>query len=116
MNKETLIDDYKQTIERLQKECTEKTNCIINLCEKLIEYNTRVKKLEEKLKWYDHYKNSALELKEKYNCLVDVNKTLEEKLNIADKIIGGLRVEIKEIDKLLNKLKDKINDNNINLN
>lgn len=43
MNKQTLIDDYKQTIERLQKECTEKTDFNIKLME-------RVKELEEKLK------------------------------------------------------------------
>lgn len=68
-----------------------KEQIIINLREKLIEYNTRVKKLEEKLKWYDHYKNSALELKEKYNCLVDVNKTLEEKLNIAEEALNDIK-------------------------
>lgn len=43
MNKQTLIDDYKQTIERLQKECTEKTDFNIKLME-------HVKELEEKLK------------------------------------------------------------------
>ena len=31
MNKQILIDDYKQTIERLQRECTEKTNMNIKL-------------------------------------------------------------------------------------
>lgn len=116
MNKQTLIDDYKLTIERLQKECTEKTNCIINLCEKLNEYDTRVKKLEEKLKWYDHYKNSALELKEKCNKKIDEIEELQFKLNIANKTIGGLKVHVKEMDKLLDELRDKINDNNININ
>ena len=32
---QSLIEDYKQTIERLQKECTEKTNAIIALGEQL---------------------------------------------------------------------------------
>lgn len=116
MNKQTLIEDYKQTIERLQKECTEKTSCIIYLCEKLNEYDARVKKLEEKLKWYDHYKNSVLELKEKCNKKIDEIEELQFKLNIANKTIGGLKVHVKEMDKLLDKLRDKINDNNINLN
>ena len=33
--KQSLIEDYRQTIERLQKECTEKTNAIIALGEHL---------------------------------------------------------------------------------
>lgn len=40
---QSLIDDYKQTIERLQKECTEKTDWI---CELLKENES----LKEKLK------------------------------------------------------------------
>lgn len=70
MNKQNIIDDYKQTIERLQKECTEKTDLNIELTERV--------------------------------------KELEQKHNIIDKTIGGLKVHIKEIDKLLDKLRGAI--------
>ncbi len=70
-------------------------------CEKL---EARVKYLEEKLKWYDHYKDSALELKEKCNHLVDVNKMVEEKLKIAEESLKSIKkfvTLVKETDEEL---------------
>lgn len=52
MNKQNIIDDYKQTIERLQKECTEKTDLNIKLME-------RVREMEEKLRWYKTYREEG---------------------------------------------------------
>lgn len=46
-----------------------------------------IEKLEKNLKWYDHYKDSALGLKEKYNHIVDINKQLESKLKIAEEAL-----------------------------
>lgn len=87
MNKQTLIDDYKQTIERLQKECTEKTNCIINLCEKLNEYDTRVKEFKKENQKYKSFLEWVL--KQQYYILPP---------------------------RIKNKIKGITNDNNINLN
>lgn len=86
MNKQNIIDDYKQTIELLQKECTEKTDCIINLCEKLSEYDTRVKEFKKESQKY----KSFLEwmLKQQYYILHP---------------------------RIKNKIKGITNDNNINL-
>ena len=82
MNKkiESLIEGYKQTIEYLQKECMEKTNCIINLCKKLNEYNVRVKEFKKENEKY----KSFLEwmLKQQYYILpANIKKKIKEVLN-----------------------------------
>ena len=46
---QSLIEDYKQTIERLQKECTEKTNAIIALGEQLKAEEQECKELKKQL-------------------------------------------------------------------
>lgn len=50
MNKQTLIDDYKQTIERLQKECTEKTDLNIKLMERVQELEFIINRLSKEVK------------------------------------------------------------------
>ena len=52
MNKQTLIDDYKQTIERLQKECTEKTDFNIKLMKRVKELKEKLKIAEQALYYY----------------------------------------------------------------
>lgn len=46
---QSLIEDYRQTIERLQKECTEKTNAIIALGEQLKAKTQECEKLKKQL-------------------------------------------------------------------
>lgn len=55
MNKQTLIDDYKQTIERLQKECTEKTDFNIKLMERIKELEQKLKELEGEIQKQKQY-------------------------------------------------------------
>lgn len=66
MNKQTLIDDYKQTIERLQKECTEKTDLNIKLME-------RVKELEQKLNAQFAEMEEKLTAEEMKNLLKEIS-------------------------------------------
>ena len=77
MNKQNIIDDYKQTIERLQKECTEKTDFNIKLME-------RVKKLEQK------FDAQFAEMEEKLTVEEMNNFELREKLKIAEDFINFL--------------------------
>ena len=51
---QSLIEDYKQTIERLQKECTEKTNAIIALGEQLKVKEQECERLKEELKFLEN--------------------------------------------------------------
>lgn len=80
MNKQTLIDDYKQTIERLQKECTEKTDFNIKLME-------RVKELEENLN------AQFAEMEEKLTAEELKNYELKEKLKITEETNEELRAQ-----------------------
>ena len=98
MNKE-IINEQKNTIHRLQQECTEKTNAIIALSEQL-------KRLELKLKVtkadYEASEQESEELKEQFKLA----KPLYQSCNIKDKKIKKLKqtlVEIKEITKNMNK-------------
>lgn len=71
-----------QTIERLQQECTEKTDCIVSLCEKLITKYDRVKEMEEKI---TEVENKNFELKENI-------KTIFTSLIIANHVdIGAIQ-------------------------
>lgn len=93
MDKQILIDDYKQTIERLQKECTEKTDFNIKLME-------RVKELEEKLN------AQFAEMEEKLTAEENKNYELQDKLIIADAKHVDYIIETNEkIIKLRGKLK-----------
>ena len=109
MNKQTLIDDYKQTIERLQKECTEKTDFNIKLME-------RVKKLEQKLN------AQFAEMEEKLTAEELKNYELKEKLKIAEDLIyenSELYKNIKEKEQECEELKEKyeeIKEDRYNLN
>ena len=80
---QSLIEDYRQTIERLQKECTEKTNAIIALGEHLKAKTQECEELRsecgelfnaklEILRDLDHYKRAY------YGC----SKRIEEHLVI----------------------------------
>lgn len=100
MNKQTLIDDHKQTIERLQKECTEKTDFNIKLTE-------RVKKLEQKLNAQFAEMEEKLTAEENKNFeLKEKNIKLEDKLIIANSKHVDYIIEANEkIVKLRKKLK-----------
>lgn len=69
-----LINDYKQTIERIQKECTEKTDLNIKLI-------SRIKELEEKLN------AQFAEMEEKLTAEENKNFELKEKLKIAEEAL-----------------------------
>lgn len=93
MNKKTLIDDYKQTVERLQKECTEKTDFNIKLME-------RVKELEQKLD------AQFAEMEEKLTAEENKNYELQDKLIIANAKHVDYIIEANEkIVKLRKKIK-----------
>lgn len=146
MNKQTLIDDYKQTIERLQKECTEKTDFNIKLMKRVQEleekYNAQFAEMEEKLTAEE---NKNYELQDKLiiananhvEYIIKTNeklKNLREKLKIAEEALNDIKNsffedEDKEIithaesiyyyskvQETLQKMKEIPNDNNINLN
>lgn len=98
MNKQTLIDDYKQTIERLQKECTEKTDFNIKLME-------CVKKLEQKLN------AQFAEMEEKLTAEELKNYELKEKLKIAENLIyenSELYKNLKEKEQECEELKKQL--------
>lgn len=146
MNKETLIDDYKQTIERLQKECTEKTDFNIKLMERVKELeeklNAQFAEMEEKLTAEE---NKNYELQDKLiivnakhvEYIIETNEKivkLRKKLKIAEEALNDIKNsffedEDKEIithaesiyyyskaRETLQKMKETNNDNNINLN
>lgn len=73
-----LINDYKQTIERIQKECTEKTDLNIKLISRIKELeqklNAQFVEMEEKLTAEE---NKNFELKEEIKELRDLNRRLD---------------------------------------
>lgn len=62
---ESLIEDYRQTIERLQKECTEKTNAIIALGERLKAKEQECEELKKELNGSEKWRIKAESLNEK---------------------------------------------------
>lgn len=80
---QSLIEDYKQTIERLQEECKDKTDCIVSLCEKINEKHARVKELEERLKILDE-ESVVVEITEQE---FEEYKKLKQKLKIAEEAL-----------------------------
>ena len=81
-----LINDYKQTIERLQKECTEKTDLNIKLI-------SRIKELEEKLNAQFAEMEEKLTAEENKNFELKENiKTIFTSLIIANHVdIGAIQ-------------------------
>lgn len=103
MNKQTLIDDYKQTIERLQKECTEKTHFNIKLMERVQELeqklNAQFAEMEEKLT-AEEMKNFELQDKliianaKHVDYIIETNGKivkLREKLKIAEEALNDIK-------------------------
>ena len=82
---QSLIEDYKQTIERLQKECTEKTNAIIALGEQLKAKEQECKELKKQLKGDKGLITSAgkmnYQLLQEYdklkNCLTEIKEFIQ---------------------------------------
>ncbi len=58
-----------------------------SIIEQLETSQSRVKELEEQLKWYDHYKSSALFNKDLCNEKTDEIEKLQLKLKIAEKAL-----------------------------
>ena len=69
---QSLIEDYRQTIERLQKECTEKTNAIIALGERLKAKTQECEQIKEK------YEALKLENQEGYEIVAELKHECEE--------------------------------------
>ena len=89
---QSLIEDYRQTIKRLQKECTEKTNAIIALGEHL-------KAKEQELN--DYKKQFKADTKEMEDCQNEIVRHLESleylrtKLRTKEQECGELKERIK---------------------
>ena len=69
---QSLIEDYRQTIERLQKECTEKTNAIIALGERLKAKEKECEQIKEK------YEALKLENQEGYEIVAELRHECKE--------------------------------------
>lgn len=69
---QSLIEDYRQTIERLQQECTEKTNAIIALGEHLKAKEQECEQIKEK------YEALKLENQEGYEIVAELKHECEE--------------------------------------
>lgn len=69
---QSLIEDYRQTIERLQKECTEKTNAIIALGEQLKAKEQECEQIKEK------YEALKLENQEGYEIVAELKQECEK--------------------------------------
>lgn len=102
MNKQTLIDDYKTTIERLQKECTEKTDFNIKLME-------RVKELEQKLNAQFAEMEEKLTVEELKNY--EINKTVNKIEKVIEPYQNNFEAEALSlpvaIESILERMKQK---------
>ena len=83
---QSLIEDYRQTIERLQKECTEKTNAIIALGEQLKAEEQECEKYEQLFDELDKRVSNCIKI---YDCII-VSKIVKD-------IISKAKGEIMEI-------------------
>ena len=92
MYKQMIIDDQKETIHRLQQECTEKNNAIIALGERLKAKEQECEELKEEIKHYKQiaqyhgnlsvkYTNKSAKLKQ---TLAEIKEVAEENIRIAD--------------------------------
>ena len=115
-DKQIIIDDQKKTIHRLQQECTEKTNIIIALGNKL---QAKEQECEELKKIINEAKNSKLDLNSffaieatvgEYQLELDQlkseNKHLNDLLNQALKDYDKARETLTEIKEIAEKLKN----------
>ena len=76
---QSLIEDYRQTIERLQKECTEKTNAIIALGEQLKAEEQECEKYEQLFDELDKRVSNCIKI---YDCII-VSKIVKDIINKA---------------------------------
>ena len=99
---QSLIEDYKQTIERLQKECTEKTNAIIALGEQLKAKEQECEALKKRNE--DNERFYLIQYAKKDSEVLDLTHKLNvlEERKRADKLSKTL-IEIKEIAENMNK-------------
>ena len=108
MNKQTLIDDYKQTIERLQKECTEKTDLNIKLMERVKELEQKLDaqfaEMEEKLTAEE---NKNYELKEENETLKAQVETFKNLMSVYKDISKG-RQDSEYVNNYITALKCKL--------
>ena len=84
---QSLIEDYRQTIKRLQKECTEKTNAIIALGEK----------------WQEKYNKLEAEINKKELIFAGIetsNRLLIEKIEKIKKQKEKIEQTLTEIKKI----------------
>ena len=125
---QSLIEDYRQTIERLQQECTEKTNAIIALGEHLKAKEQECEELKEYIRerevWGDQCEFCKHNDKENchQNIILDNLKTinsyrkaLEEikKVCIEDtrEFADGTTVRYDSLDDILDIIKKKQKEN-----
>ena len=76
---QSLIEDYRQTIERLQKECTEKTNAIIALGEQLKAEEQECEKYEQLFDELDKRVSNCIKI---YDCII-VSKIVKDIISKA---------------------------------
>ena len=76
---QSLIEDYRQTIELLQKECTEKTNAIIALGEQLKAEEQECEKYEQLFDELDKRVSNCIKI---YDCII-VSKIVKDIISKA---------------------------------
>lgn len=127
---QSLIEDYRQTIERLQKECTEKTNAIIALGEHLKAKTHEYEELKERTKCNcfdpksnnnrcisynriaEDYERDLKKLNKYKQALDTVSEYIKDNCNSCQGIkYGGCeKCELKRIKDIINKAKGEGNE------
>lgn len=102
IDREIIIDDQKETIHRLQQECTEKTNTIIALGEQLQRKTQECEELKEQLAYLTEYRKQNQTCQECYEDGYNVGKYENKELN-------RYRKALKEIEGIV--IKDHYDDN-----
>lgn len=83
IDKQIIIDDQKETIHRLQQECTEKTNTIIALGEQLQAKEQECEDLkEDRERWKSNFNGKVSAIEELLQQLDQLKKSNEELKNI----------------------------------
>ena len=114
--KDKIIEDYKNTISRLQQECTEKTNAIIALGEQL---KAKEQEFEELKKQHESDKGLITstgkmnyQLIQEYDKLKAENEELKKKCNIYTCGICGNKEDCNKLYKTLTEIKEIVKNMN----
>lgn len=110
-DKQIIIDDQKKTIHRLQDECTEKTNVIIALGEQLKAKTQECEDLKETIQIQNKMQMEVCEEKNtELDQLKAENEELRKERNKFKKQYRKNRIDRKQAEQKLKKIKDKCNE------